>query len=238
MEQIKNMVRTLMAQRQMLQEERFYVDLLVEEVVGDIKIVKKREWMGIIQADIANTLLLPPVFDHITILSNSNNIYALLCIDEYWGIYNINNGQWRVLPICNLLLVNEDYNTIELVTSNGHGLYDIQEDRVVINPIFDDVTCYSSGDYLWVRLGKWYHFVGKEKGALITIEAKKAYDTPHGIFALGKDDKVFCANEEGLDDAIQLRDFVIKSHGRGRLYNYKLHNMDIIDIYGFVLNES
>ena len=123
-----------------------------------------------------------------------------------------------------------------MITSKGRGLYSIQDHDIIIQPKFDDVTCFSGGDYLWVRLGRWFHFVKKSDGMLINIQAIKAYDTSHGIFAQAKDGRVFCANEDGIDNSFQLRDFVIKNHGRGRLYNYKMHDMDIIDIYGFVLN--
>ena len=237
MEQMYSKVKALIHQRKLLQEKRFYIDLTLEKenVWENISFVRKREWLGIIQTNTPETFLVPPVFDNISSIDNSN--IAMLSIDGLWGIYNIITKQWGILPICKSLLFHEEYNTIELVTSQGHGLYSIQDNDIVISPKYDDVTCYSNGDYLWVRLGKWYHFVKKNNGMLITVEALKAYDTPHGIYALAKDNKVFCANEEGLDNSFQLRDFVIKNHGRGRLYNYKMHNMDIIDIYGFVLNE-
>lgn len=231
MKQIYSMVQALINERQKLQEERFYFDLSVECDLGQFWIVRKRDWLGVVYDD--GSFLLPPVFDHISFFPNTN--YAKLSVDDYWGVYNVITKQWGVFPVCRSLILNEDYNTIELVTSEGHGLYCMKENRIVINPVFDEVTCYSGGDYLWVRLGEWYHFVNKDKGKLITIEARKAYDTPHGIFALGKDNKVFCANEEGLDDPISLRRFVIKNHGRGSLYNYKYHNVDIIDIYGYIL---
>ena len=214
MEQMYNKVKALMLQRKRLQEDRFFIDPTVEKenVWKNINIVRKREWIGIIQTEKPETFLLPPICDDITPIDNSNN--AKICINGLWGIFNICTKRWGILPICKSLIVYEDYNTIELVTSKGHGLYSMQDDDIVINPKFDDVTCYSDGDYLWVRLGKWYHFIKKDNGLLITIEARKAYDTPHGIFALGKDNKVFCANEDGLDDSIQLRDFVIKNLGR------------------------
>lgn len=235
MEQRYSIVKDLINQRQILQEKRFYIDYSVEEVWGQVNIVRKREWLGMVLASSVDNFILPPVFDEITFLSDNN--YAMLCIDGFWGIFNVAKRQWVVFPVCRKLTVYSDYATVELLTDKGKGLFSLKEGRMVVSPFFDDVTCWAGGDYLWVRQGAYHHFVRKADGVLVSLpDAIKAYDTPHGLFALASNRIVFCADDEGLDDAQTLRQVVKLGNGRARLYNYKEHNMDIIDIYGHILN--
>lgn len=235
MEQKHNIVKAVIEQRQKLQEERFFIDLSVVEVREHVSIVRKREWLGIALTDSVETIILPSVFDDITFLSNSD--YAMVCIDGLWGIFNVNNGQWGVFPVCYKLTVHYDYATIELCTEEGNGLFFLKEDRMVVPPLYNDVTCWADGAYLWVRQGSCFHFVRKTDGLFVSLpDAIKAYDTSQGMFAMTPNRIVFCADDEGLDNTQLLRQVVRRGNGRARLYNYKEHNMDIIDIYGYVLN--
>lgn len=216
-------------------EEHFYIhaDVLVD--FNNYKIIKRKQFIGIINVN-RNVVqeILPTIFDDVTMIYRDLAKVRLL---NKWGVYDVEKTSWIVDLCCEQMEVNEFYNTIELIAAGKHGLLDIKEKNLLIPIQYEDVTIDAGCEYLWVKKKSHYHFVKKSTGKFLSmIDAVMAYDTSIGLFVKSADGIVHCVNELGLDDPILFRSLVIRNHGRLKLQNTKLHECDIIDIYGFVLN--
>lgn len=216
-------------------ESFFYIRTKVLVDCGGYKIVKRKQFMGI--ANAKNNLLeeiLPTIFDEIIMIENGLAMIRLL---NKWGIYDVEKLLWLVEPCCEQVIKNEFYETMELITFNKHGLFDIKKKTLLIPIQYEDVTINSTNEYLWVKKDLRYHYIKRSTGKFLSmIDAVMAYDTSVGLFIKRIDGTVRCVNELGLHDPILFRELMIKNNGRLKLQNIKLHECDIIDIYGFILN--
>ena len=216
-------------------EEFFYIRTKVLVDFGNYKVVKRKQFMGIVNAK-KNILeeILPTIFDEIVMIDQGLAMIRLL---NKWGIYDVEKLSWIVEPCCEQVIKNDFYKTMELIVSNKHGLFDIKEKTLLIPIQYEDVTINSTNEYLWVKKDSKYHYIKRSTGRFLSmIEAVMAYDTNLGLFIKKIDGTVRCVDESGLDDPVLFRSLMIENNGRLKLQNIKLHECDIIDIYGFILN--
>lgn len=224
----------IMADRIKKDEDRFYLPIQAIGFFDEFCFVRRKKWLGVSMDDDVDKILLPMIFDEIEVLEAG---LLKVRIDSLLGVYSLTNTKWCFMPSYDGINYDGQNKTIELILDTKHGLYSLKYDKILIPTKYDDVTTYDDCEYLWVRIGENYHFVHKESGKFISlIDAQLAYDTSHGMFAKGADGNVYCADEYGLDKATQLRHFIIDNKGRGKLHNYKLHILNVVDIYGYILD--
>lgn len=183
----------------------------------------------------AVTLKILPVFDEV-VLSQDETI-AFCRIDQLWTLYNTSTGEEILTQSFPTLPIYYDtYNTLELVSNDHRGLYDIKNQRLLLETVFDDVDCCAMYSHLWVRENRLWGYVNKETGKKTLVpEMDMAYEANGGLF-LRCGDNIICVNEGGFADVQSLRKFVLEGNGRGKVRNEKYHETVIFNIYGNILN--
>lgn len=214
----------------------FYIHLEEVNVVGDYHIVNRSEYYGIIETNDAGSEkeLLPTLYDGIYFIGKD---IVSVTFDGKVGFYSISDGNWIILPVCDDYSIDSFYNTISIVCDKGKGLIDISKRKLLIEPAFEDTTINSTCKYLWVKKNDFYHYINKETGTLIYMPgAIGAYDDNSNMFIRLPEKKVLCLNELGEIDYLEFRRVVKLNNGRLRLKNFKYHTMDVVDVYGQILN--
>ncbi len=214
-------------------DKYFYIQENIEYTFADFGVIKRKNYFGVITLSSHEDVLLT-LYDKITPI---NNELLQVEVGLKKGFYSLRNRVWIVLPICDNIIHYEHYRTIELIVENKHGLLDIEKHDITIPIEYEDVTISTNGDYLWVKKHSTYHFIRKSDKSFVSIpEAIQAYDTSHYMFVKKSNGVVVCVGDDGLRNEMTMREYIKESNGRLKLLNIKLHVLDIVDLYGYILN--
>lgn len=103
---------------------------------------------------------------------------------------------------------------------------------------FDEMSqTVQNTQYRWIREGHFYHFIHRETGSYVRVTGLiMAYDTDEGMFGINENGRVVCIDSDGLTNAMNLRQAVMRAGGYLALCNHGYHIEHIIDVYGNILN--
>lgn len=197
-------------------------------------IVSQPQYVSVVPVDRLRYIL-PCVADEITAVSDAG--LFIIKIGGLFTLFDADAADW-LLPCCftAYTVADAQYGTMELWKDSRKGLFDLKSKRLIIPIAYDEVTLWSGGEYLWVKLQGNFHFVKSSTGQFIFLfNACMAFDTPQGMFVQRTDGMLCCFTDEGYTDEVQYRSYIIEHHGRGKFYNCRTHTFYIADIYGRVL---
>lgn len=222
----------LIESRLAINDELFYLQLQIVSECNGYYVTKRKRWFGI-KDDIKEVV--PPVFDEVRVC---NSHVFLLFIRDAYVVYDNNLKELisdNVFSDCEAL---GRYLVLKSM-DNTISLYDTELGIFVFNGGFDEVnpTCFSS-EYFWIRKGKFYSFVHRGTGRVVSlVGCVLPYDTETGMAGLLENGRVAFFDSEGNVSMEKLRTEAMAMNGYCSLYNnaYKKHH--IIDIYGNILNE-
>lgn len=228
-------VQKIIEYRRIEDEKLFYIIKQTVRRTGNYTIVRRGKLLGLVNAD--NKEILPTIFDDIK--GPYQNHCLFLCVENKWGFYNLHENRWLLSPLFDELYYHDQYNTLEIITKQKHGLYSIRLDKIIIQPQYDEVCLIDINDYIWARQEKKIIFFKTETGISISpSDVEMVYDIPHHMVVKHYNGRICCINEDGIDDRLAYRRFIIKHRGRYKFQNYKYQVNDLADIYGYVLNEE
>ena len=215
-------------------ENLFYVEPVTVSSTDGLSIIRRKKYFGIKKN---NTILIEPMYDNIFLFSEN---WADVTIKGVHNLLNIAQGkfvsdfQYSSLDISYHTCIMKSFED-----SNINSVYDLKRDTFIIeNGTYEEYNLkHASTEYLWARRGKFYDFIHRESGRIISLPGIEfAYDTSEGMIALSEKEKVCCFNESGLEDVQLLRRIVSDSGGYLVLHNFTYNIQHIIDIYGNILN--
>lgn len=220
----------ILEQRKGWLNDYFFIDTKIQEIRGSYVVVKRKNYVGLV---IDGIDILETLFDEIVFIDTE---FIKARVADKWGLFDIVSEKWIIKPLCNIIKLHKFYNTIELIIGKKHGLISIPLHKIVVPIKYEDVSINANGEYIWVKEFNVYSFLKKSSGQLLRMQnASFAYDNEEYMMVL-IDGKVYCMNELGNKDEALFRKLVIENKGRLRLMNYKYRVLDIVDIYGNIIN--
>lgn len=213
-------------------DELFYLQLQIVSECNGYSITKRKRWFGV--NDGANELI-PPIYDEVRVCNA--DIFLLLIEDAYVAY---DNRREKMIPdfvfldckaVGNYLIFKSRDNTI--------SLYDTERGVFVFKGGYDEVNpAYLESEYFWIRKGRFYSFVHRETGRVVSlVGCVFPYDTDIGMAGLLENGRVAFFDSDGNVSMERLRTEVRSKNGYCSLYNYAYKKRHIIDIYGNILNE-
>jgi len=220
------------SERVYIDRNLFYIDKIMVEANGCVKIVKRKQFVGL---QYGTEEVLPTVFDSISFISDG---IVEAQIKGLTGLFSVDSNTWLFEPNQYQLKIPKNFeNVIEIKSDKGFGLFSIRGNRMVVPPEYNETTYSDICEFLWVRIGDYFHFIKNGSSTLYSAtDAMMAYDTDKGMWVKHSDGRVALLNNAGNDDIKAYRRKLIENHGRVKLQNIKLNIVDICDIYGQVIN--
>ena len=209
----------------------FFIDKICVSEHGLYKRVKRKKLFGI---DMDNEEIIPPVFDDVTIYSES---VVLAVINNIAALFNLKERKFVSEIYYDRVEFENDY----LILNNGSddmGIYDTRSTSFLYKKGYELANVKDrSTEYIWVKRGRFYDFIRRKDGLLLSMAGLiMAYDTEEGLYGMDENHKVSCFDEYGVEDIVKFRSKVISSGGYLRLQNRTFNIEDIVDIYGNKLN--
>lgn len=216
-------------------DSHFFIKPEIVICLEDINIERRKDFFGLSSKN--DEVVLPTIFDDIKCVDSN---IVCVCIDKKFGFYDILLYKWIIEPLCDSYIINDFYKSIEIIKDGKHGLIDVDNQRLLVGPYYEDVSVNSKCGYIWVEQNGLYHYIKRSNGEKLNMPgAVDAYDTHFEedvIFIKKHNGIVECVNEKGCLAITEFRQIMKRNHGRLKLYNSKKHNFVIIDIYGRILN--
>lgn len=216
-------------------DSHFFIKTEIVKSLNGMNIERRKYFVGLSSEN--GEVILPTFFDDL-IFVDPNMLCAY--INERYGFYNVLTNKWIIEPSCESYLMNDFYKSIEIIQNGKHGLIDIDDQCLLINPCYEKVSANSKCNYIWVEQNGLYHYIKRSTGEKLSMPgAIDAFDTnfeEEVVFIKKRNGMVECMNEKGYLAIAEFRHIMKRHAGRLKLYNSQKHNFVIIDIYGRILN--
>lgn len=199
---------------------------------GMSNIVQMKRYFGLSRGE---KLLLLPVFDEMCFSEDGSAVFGR--ISDQWILYDSYTGQELVKQSFESKpIYHQAHSTLEIIVDDHHhGLYDINKKKLLLNTEYDAVDCSAAFSHLWVKKGQRWGFVNKETGVeTLVYDMDMAYEADGGLF-LRHGNIIICIDENGVNDELALRRFVLLKNGRGMVHNARYHESVFFDVYGNIL---
>lgn len=224
--------------KQRIQADRmlFFITPTATPFADRLLLSRRKRLYGLTLAD--GTPLLPPVYDHITLL-HPNPCTISLRIGTNCAAATIDNDG------AVMMLTQFDYTA--LIPGQGHTIH-LQSPTGLLGALFTDThaltpTIYDMispdpGDapYIWAHRQNLYGYIDRTTGREIIMSLTMAYDHPTAMAGISATGQVIMINPQGHEDPTLLRQATLRAHGCITLQNHTLQIEHRVDPYGNILN--
>lgn len=237
----------LIEERKKWLENHFFVRTEVTKKAKNMNIVRRRNYLGLYRD--SGEIILPTVFDEIELVeSYGSPRIAIASIGSRYAFFDLNEREkWIIKQLFDSYNIDDYFRSIEIISDGKHGLIDIDDANLVVFPSYDAVSKISKLEYIWVKQRGLYHYIVRDTGKLLLMPGAVyaydyitcihwEYDLYEGVMFIKKENGIVeSVNENGLPtDRLRLE--VLSNAGRLHLSNSQDHKLDVIDIYGRILN--
>lgn len=219
----------MLAERISRDNDLFFVETAVVDSRYGLNVIRRKKRYGIAS-------LIPPVFDEVMVMSP---LVVAAKLDGAYAIYAVKDPASPLCDFeCNAMNPSGDMLLMHMLDGKT-SLLDMSRAKFVLQHRDYEEYNLRAGhtQYLWARRGRFYDFIHRESGRLISLPGViMAYDSDLGIWGQDERGRVGVFTENGTVDPDCLRAEAIAHGGYISLTNYTYNLNHVIDVYGNILN--
>ncbi len=198
-----------------------------------LDLISSRGYKGLCKE---GTLIIPPVFDDLTIYPHSNLGSVEIC--GLLAVVDLESGDLLTdFDYDNLDFSSSDHSIV-LVRDGLKGLFDVESRRIIHDARFSAIDRSPSKRFSWTYSAEEGYTVIDMKENLRTClgqDVDVCFDEKYGHIFVYRDKKIRMLTETGTEDLPGYRKLLSSIGGRLSLYNSCNHIAVVADIYGRVL---
>ncbi len=220
-----------MQHRQETDENQFFIPFSKLSSEGPLTIIGRKGRLGVAKGAIVTV---PTLYDEVRIITLD---LCALRVEKLWAMADPQTGD-RITPFRYSDIGLEQYGSVPVTSRDGgKGIFDCDRRRESVAPEYDETSMAPGTEYVWVRRNGTFGFTERATGRYIPAGGLiKPYDTPEGMIGLNELGRVMAFTSGGYESPSLLRMMVMDAGGHLALRNYSLHDEDIIDVYGNIVN--